>query len=71
MTVVITGCIIGAGLMIRQHYDTCGRLLSAGALFATTTRAARGRAAAAAPRQTHRHLPRGRQPGHRHAYTAH
>jgi hypothetical protein len=40
MTVVITGCIIAAGLMIRRHYDACGRLLSqADALFATTTRA--------------------------------
>ncbi len=40
MTVVITGCIIVAGLMIRRHYDACGRLLSqADALFATTTRA--------------------------------
>ena len=40
MTVVITGCIITAGLMIRRHYDACGRLLSqADALFATTTRA--------------------------------
>jgi amino acid transporter len=39
MTVVITGCIIAAGLMIRRHYDACGRLLSqADALFATTTR---------------------------------
>src|SRR5262249_52077229 len=36
MTVVITGCIIIAGLLIRRHYDACGRLLSqADALFAT------------------------------------
>jgi len=40
MTVVITGCIIVSGMLIRRHYDACGRLLSqADALFATTTRA--------------------------------
>ncbi|MEA2779825.1 MAG: hypothetical protein QOK29_1369, partial [Rhodospirillaceae bacterium] len=42
MTVVITGCIIVAGIMIRRHYDACGRLLSqADALFATATRTVR------------------------------
>jgi len=40
MTVVITGCIILAGVLIRRHYNDCNRLLSqADALFATTTRA--------------------------------
>ncbi len=40
MTVVITGCIIFAGVLIRRHYNACNRLLSqADALFATTTRA--------------------------------
>jgi amino acid transporter len=40
MTVVITGCIIVAGILIRRHYNDCNRLLSqADALFATTTRA--------------------------------
>jgi len=40
MTVVITGCIILAGTLIRRHYNACSRLLSqADALFATTTRA--------------------------------
>jgi hypothetical protein len=40
MTVVITGCIILAGILIRRHYNDCNRLLSqADALFATTTRA--------------------------------
>src|SRR5262249_60038200 len=37
MTVVITGCIILAGVLIRRHYNACNRLLSqADALFATT-----------------------------------
>jgi amino acid transporter len=54
MTVVITGCIIFAGLMIRRHYDACGRLLSqADALFATTTRAV----PAAQPPQLRRDKP--------------
>jgi amino acid transporter len=40
MTVVITGCVIITGLLIRRHYDMCNKLLSqADALFATTTRA--------------------------------
>jgi amino acid transporter len=40
MTVVITGCVMITGLLIRRHYDMCNKLLSrADALFATTTRA--------------------------------